>query len=264
MRAISIAKPGQGTVNEDCAMAKENLIAVSDGAGGGGLYADLWSKYLFENLPQEPICTFQELDSWIGCIWEKFYNECEQKAKEAGGMVLSKFYDEGSFATLAAIWLHDEKAHWLAYGDSVAFCYSPSTGKLQHSFTSLTDFNKPPYLINCKDELDEKGFRSGVFEFLKGDVLFCASDALSHYILMMYELANCNAYAEELHTAEQSGSKESTFIKNASNRKIDFSSILKKLINCKNEYFFLRHLSKVYTEKLIALDDYSFANHIVK
>lgn len=39
--SISIAKPGQGQVNEDAAIAKENLIAVSDGAGGGGLYADL-------------------------------------------------------------------------------------------------------------------------------------------------------------------------------------------------------------------------------
>ena len=52
MRAISIAKPGQGCVNEDHAIANEHLIAVSDGAGGGGIYADQWSEYLVNNLQE--------------------------------------------------------------------------------------------------------------------------------------------------------------------------------------------------------------------
>lgn len=84
--SISIAKPGQGQVNEDAAIAKENLIAVSDGAGGGGLYADLWSSYLLENLPDKPMNNFDQFDSWLDGIWEIFYNKCEDKAKQEGGM----------------------------------------------------------------------------------------------------------------------------------------------------------------------------------
>lgn len=264
MRALSISKPGQDCVNEDHAIVKKNLIAVSDGAGGGGIYADKWSEYLVSNLPENPIRSFEELDKWIDNIWESFYTECEQRAKQAGGMVLNKFYDEGSFATLTAIWYKTDTAYWIAYGDSVAFCYNPTTYKLQHSFTSIMDFTLPPYLINYNDELKDVGFRCGKFELREGDIIFCASDALSHYILMMYELSHCNEYADELQKAEQSGSKEATFIKNASGIKIDFyNDILKKLMNCKNNYIFERHLKKVYKNKLIGLDDYSFAYKIV-
>ena len=263
MRALSIAKPGQGGVNEDHAIAGEHLIAVSDGAGGGGIYADEWSEYLATNLPASPIRSFEEFDSWIDCIWEQFYNDHEQKAKAEGGMVLNKFYDEGSFATLVAVWHAEGKAYWIAYGDSVAFCYNPESGRLQHSFTSLADFNKPPYLINCKDELKEAGFRCGEFAVEKGDVLFCASDALSHYLLMMYELAHCGQFADELVAAEKAGSKESAFIKNASAKAADFDAVLQKLLNCNNTLNFERHLGRLYKNKLIALDDYSFAYSIV-
>ena len=63
--SISIAKLGQQQINEDAAIAKDGLIAVSDGAGGGGLYADLWSAYLLDKLPDNPITTFQQLDSCL-------------------------------------------------------------------------------------------------------------------------------------------------------------------------------------------------------
>ena len=53
--------------------------------------------------------TFEELDSWIEQIWEPFYNDCEESAKLEGGMLLDKFYDEGAFATLAAIWKQEEQ-----------------------------------------------------------------------------------------------------------------------------------------------------------
>ena len=48
--AISIGKPEQGYINEDAVIAKENIIAVSDGAGGGGLFAERWSAYLLNHL----------------------------------------------------------------------------------------------------------------------------------------------------------------------------------------------------------------------
>ena len=36
MRAISLAKFEEGIINEDAAIARKEVIAVSDGAGGGG------------------------------------------------------------------------------------------------------------------------------------------------------------------------------------------------------------------------------------
>ena len=35
--SITLAKQGEGCVNEDAVMSMEGVIAVSDGAGGGGL-----------------------------------------------------------------------------------------------------------------------------------------------------------------------------------------------------------------------------------
>ena len=180
MRALSIGKIGENLVNEDAAIAKSCQIAVSDGAGGGGVFADLWSRYLVENLPDDPINDFPAFDKWIDSIWEPFYNECEEKAKAEGGMLLNKFYDEGSFATLVAVW---KNGQWISYGDSVAFCYDKNTRKLQHSFGRVADFNNPPYLVNCKDPLNEQGFRSGQFDVHPNCVIFAASDALAHYIL---------------------------------------------------------------------------------
>ena len=152
MKALSIPKFEVGITNEDAALAKPDMIAVSDGAGGGGLFAELWSRYLVEHLPDEPIIDYKSFDAWIDGIWEPFYNDCEEKTKAEGGMLLNKFYDEGSFATLVAVWKEsDSECKWIAYGDSVAFCYNKKTKELHHSFTKLVDFNNPPYLVNCKD-----------------------------------------------------------------------------------------------------------------
>ena len=94
-KGVSISKFEDGVLNEDAVRANPNFIAVSDGAGGGGVFAERWSHYLIYNLPNVPITTFEELDSWIDGIWEQFYNECETWAqKQQDGLFLKKFYDE--------------------------------------------------------------------------------------------------------------------------------------------------------------------------
>ena len=258
MRAISLAKFEEGIVNEDAAVAKDNGIAVSDGAGGGGVFAERWSQYLVNHVPDKPIKNYKSFDKWIDSIWENFYNECEDEAKKIGGMFLNKFYDEGSFATLVAIW---KNGMWISYGDSVAFCYNKITGVLQHSFTRLSDFNNPPYLINCKDPLDEKGFRTGRFIVDDNCIVFAASDTLAHYILMMYEVAHRDWYGEELIEAIGAQTKNSNFIKAAMRlRKIDFAKdVIQKLENCKYPKQLKLHIERLKRWGFIGHDDYSLA-----
>ena len=258
MRALSIAKFEEGFVNEDAAKVTKKWIAVSDGAGGGGVFADLWSKYLVEHLPEKTINVFQAFDSWIDSIWENFYNSCEEMAKREGGMLLNKFYDEGSFATIVTVW---KDGQWMSYGDSVAFCYDRESGTLQHSFGRIVDFNNPPYLVNCKDPIDERGFKSGKFEIHTNSVVFAASDALAHYILMMYEISHQNLFAEELEEAIKAQTKNSNFIKTAmALKKVDFErGVINKLLNCKNEWNFKQHLLSLRRKGLIGHDDYSYA-----
>ena len=256
MKAISLAKFEEGIVNEDAAIAKENVIAVSDGAGGGGVFAERWSQYLVNHLSDKPIKSYKAFDKWIDSIWEPFYNECEEEAKKIGGLFLNKFYDEGSFATLVAVW---KNGAWISYGDSVAFCYNKKTGELQHSFTRLADFNNPPFLINCKDPLDEKGFRSGKFKVDNNCIVFATSDTLAHYILMMYEVAHRDWYGEELIEAIDAQTKNSNFVKAAMRlRKIDFAKdVIQKLENCKYPKLLKLHIERLKRWGFIGHDDYS-------
>jgi hypothetical protein len=211
-----------------------------------------------EHLPGEPITDYQVFDSWLDSIWEPFYNDSEEAAKQEGGMLLNKFYDEGSFATLVAVW---KDGHWISYGDSVAFCYDKKTGVLQHTFGCIVDFNNPPYLINCKDPSDEKGFKCGKFKMDNDCIVFAASDALAHYILMMYEVAQREKYAEELQEAIDAQTKNSNFINTAMRlRKIDFAEkVIRKLENCKYENLFSSHIGGLKRWGFIGHDDYSLA-----
>ena len=256
MRAISLAKFEEGIVNEDAAIAREDVIAVSDGAGGGGVFAERWSQYLVSHLPDKPIKNYKEFDKWIDGIWEPFYNDCEKEAKKIGGLFLNKFYDEGSFATIVAVW---KNGTWISYGDSVAFCYNRRMGLLQHSFSKLADFNNPPYLINCKDPLDEKGFKIGQFKVDDDCIVFVASDTLAHYILMMYEVAHRDWYGEELIEAVDAQTKNSNFIKSAMRlRKIDFAKdVIQKLENCKYPKQLKLHIGRQKKWGFIGHDDYS-------
>ena len=256
MRAISLAKFEEDIVNEDAAIATESVIAVSDGAGGGGVFAERWSQYLVNHLPDNPIKDYKAFDKWIDGIWEPFYNDCEEEAKKIGGLFLNKFYDEGSFTTLVAVW---KNGAWISYGDSVAFCYNRKTKNLQHSFTRLVDFNNPPYLINCKDPLDKKGFRTGKFIVDDDCMVFATSDTLAHYILMMYELANKDEYAGELQAAIDAQTKNSNLIKSAMRiRKLNFEKdVIQKLENCKYPKQLKLHIERLKRWGFIGHDDYS-------
>lgn len=265
---ITIGKFEQGCINEDAVLAKGNIIAVSDGAGGGGLFAERWSRYMLEHLPDTPIQTAEELDNWLEQIWEPFYNQCEADAKMLGSMSLEKFYDEGAFATLAAIWRTGENLYqWMSYGDSVAFLYDFKTCVPQHSFSTLDHFDNPPFLINCKDAIDPRGFRNGEWTVPCGhpSLAFVTSDALAHYILMMYEICHKEDFHKEILDALARHSKNGNYIKAAeAMSRFDFErTVLKKLTNCVHHPTNLkRHLQSLIRKGLLALDDYSFAVYI--
>ncbi len=257
MRSLSLPKFEDGIVNEDAAKATQEWIAVSDGAGGGGVFADRWSNYLVNHILDTPIVDYSSFDEWIDGIWEPFYNDCEEVAKREGGLLLGKFYEEGSFATIVSIW---KSGHWMSYGDSVGFCYDRITGSIQHTFGKLVDFNNPPFLVNCKDPTNEKGFKCGQFDIHSDCVVFAVSDTLAHYILMMYEMAHKNQYVEELNEAMSAQTKNSNFIKAAmALKQVDFEKdVINKLLNCKNIWNYKQHLQRLRRIGLIGHDDYSF------
>lgn len=260
-RGVSIAKWNDHVANEDSFFSSDTCIAVSDGAGGCGLFADEWSKYLVKHLPKDnPIVSFKELDEWVDGIWESFYNEHEERAKEGDGILLNKYYNEGSCATIAATWITGEKkCKWMAYGDSVVFHYCIETGVLEHSFTKLSDFSNPPRLVSCKDPLEEEGFRCGDFDLDESSVVFAASDALSHYIMMMYELSKSKEYGAELAEEYLKASGNSQLLKTAETMKFDFwKDVLQSLLDAtSSDSQFEQYLKKLNSEGILDLDDFT-------
>lgn len=229
------------------------------------MFADEWSRYLIEHLPKDkPIASFQELDKWVDGIWEPFYDEHEKRAQEGDGILLNKYYNEGSCATIAAAWMTgDKKCKWMAYGDSVVFHYSHQTGILEHSFTRLSNFSNPPMLVSSKDPLEEEGFRCGDFCLDESSVVFVASDALAHYILMMYELSRSKDFGEELAEEYLKPSGNSQLLKTAETMRLDFErEVLRPLLEATSSHAeFEQHLRGLFAQGVVDMDDFTLVCH---
>ena len=262
-KGISLPKFNDIMPNEDSFFVSDNCIAISDGAGGCGLYSDEWSHYLINNLPKDkPIKTFIELDKWIDQIWESFYYEHELRTQQGDGLLQSKFYSEGSCATLVSGWCSNKKdVVWCSYGDSVLFHYNRTNKVLEHSFTKLADFSNSPMLISCKESLDELGFRSGVFHIADDSVVFAASDALSHYILMMYMLGNKKSYADEIDEMLHTHSDNSNMVQVADTLNYNFEKdVIDAIANIVDKpLLFEAKMKELYGLGVLDIDDYTIA-----
>lgn len=166
----------------------ENLkIALSDGAGGMGLFAADWSKQLVDNLPNEPFENVENLSNWIGTFWEQFYDRYSQKAEKLGSDFQNKFFEQGSAATLIALWEKETTFEWVSYGDSCISIFSKN--KTDNPFEMFpyhlpSQFSGYPHLINVQEECQKEGFLKGSFDKENVNFILLTSDALSLYILL--------------------------------------------------------------------------------
>ncbi len=144
----------------------------------------------------------------------------------------------------------------------MAFHYNRATKRLEHSFGKIGDFDEPPYLINCKDELKKDGFHTGTFHTDKYSVVFAASDALSHYIMMMYEVSRQKTFTEEIEEATSHHTKNENYIKAAmALNKFNFEKdVLNKMLrSLKSREKFTQHLQCLIRTGLLVHDDFSLS-----
>lgn len=179
----------------------QNLkIALSDGAGGMGLFAADWSNQLVNNLPQNPFKKVEELSNWIESFWEQFYDRHNEKAKKLGSDYQNKFSQEGSAATLVGLWQNENRFDCVTYGDSCLSIFSKNENHFEmFPYNKPTDFLNYPFLINVQEECVKEGFLSGNFDIKKDkiDFIILSSDALSLYILMkVWQFEKPNEFLE--------------------------------------------------------------------
>lgn len=265
MPNITIPKFEERAYSEDVSLCDTKRIAVSDGAGGCGIFAERWSAYLMEKLPAKKFVDFADFSVWLDSIWEEFFESNKSLAASVGGFAQNKFYDEGSFATLAASWKFRNKVYWVAYGDTVVFHYDKSSKQLQHSFTALCDFAESPFLINWKNELDSKGFVQGEYKITANSVVFVASDALAFYILAMYLiLSKPQGYEFQIENVLKTSSLQKNLLEQmmlSKNETADFETAVLTPIfqSAYSQDSFKSYINQLYQSGQIQNDDYSLA-----
>ncbi len=265
IKGQSIAKrDNQGIIPNEDRFRLENPIAVSDGAGGAGLFTGEWAEYLCNHLPVEPISTFELFTGWINSIWEPFCNNHQPVAESRG--IGAKFLSDGSWATLVSVWLpesNDLPFRWLAYGDSTIFVFDLEAKNLD--FCSVRDinlYNESPFLINWKEDPLPAGFSCGEFILNKNQIILLASDAMSQYILLGYLLQHKSESAkEQLDLLAASGSRllvQLAKMKIAPNATLFFDDTLPKLIESlhSNENF-QTLTNNLKQQGHLAFDDYT-------
>lgn len=254
-------KPYLKTDNEDSVICKDNLIAISDGAGGYGILADKWSKYLLEKLPIQPVLNFKDFDLWLGSIWEEFFNKYEPLIKKKDPFVQNKFYQEGSCATLIAVWHNENSINWIQYGDSSIFIYNKTTKQFRlKSPENVTEFLSNPRLINWKDVPSVKYLKIGEDKIKEDEILMIASDALSVYLFLS------SIACEKRKLKDNEKNILSTHLEQYLNNLMGMSysnyynDVIVPLVDSsKTEKSFQKYLKQLFDKKLIASDDYSFA-----
>ncbi|NOX48740.1 MAG: hypothetical protein GXO89_17360, partial [Chlorobi bacterium] len=176
---------GNKRKNEDALFISEQIIAISDGAGGVGILADEWSKTLVNNIPDKPFKSAKNIDEWVSLFWEEFYNEYLEELN-GDSWKIRKFEEEGSLATLSALWeVGKSKFEYRSYGDSAMFVFNRNTGelKIQNNLKPVNSFTASPPLINWQTEqFSEEYYYSQSIEIDSDEEIILATDGIAMYI----------------------------------------------------------------------------------
>lgn len=97
------------------------------------------------------------------------------------------------------------------------------------------------------------------FSLYDSSLVFVASDALSHYIIMMYELSKCQYYCEELAEEYLKQSGNSQLLKTAETLRFNFKNdVIYKLLQVSDcQFAFEEYLKGLYHQGVIDMDDFT-------
>ncbi len=162
----------------------KKLIAISDGAGGVGIYCKQWAEFIVEKAPEIPD---SNLNSWFLEVSKEFYLKyCDIDFGDIE--TKEKFISGGSYATLLFLWIDYDKKflHYVAVGDSSLFIfrkeedgtYLPS---LIYPINNNEFIDQNPTLLNWKKANQIDTFKT--FSLQKGDIILAGTDSISRWVL---------------------------------------------------------------------------------
>lgn len=255
--------------NEDAiAYIKDPLfdkIAVSDGAGGAGIYCKAWANHLVQNQPDKPFDSKTNAEEWFLSISESFYKENIESINKMDPFILEKFIKEGSYATLFFAWWNKETNvfHYVGIGDTTLFVFSKENEIFKtilitpiNEQNSLDDF---PKLLNWNKELNYDMSISEI-KLKPDDILIISTDSITRWII--YHLMVIETFETQKILGESIvKSIDSNKLQNIklSNPFKDLSDMLLKIENTvnKSETFFKNELEKRINGNVLEKDDFT-------
>ncbi len=171
--------------NEDAFALDEisDVFAVSDGATLGS-FSQEWSQILVEGFIESPFIDF--LEEWLQPLQETWHSEIDWDAPAMKRAIVRRKAERGGFATFLGLVIQGSKWQAVAVGDSCLFHIRNKAIIRAFPVERFQDFDSNPDLLcsNPENALDLAGalkFANG--EFLSGDILILATDALAEWIL---------------------------------------------------------------------------------
>ena len=165
------------------------IIALSDGAGGVGLFAGEWAQYLIDQAKihwqHEVIQGYKELENWLGSIWEPFFLNMLANPSLTESQRY-KFEKHGACATLLLLWQVGPTSFVIyTVGDTCMHQYRghDTLFVTPIQYEDPIKFAEPPYLISLLDPLEPQGPVKKNFELQPGQKALFATDALSEFII---------------------------------------------------------------------------------
>ncbi|RAR73854.1 hypothetical protein [Flavobacterium aciduliphilum] len=178
--------------NEDAVLYKESKegfkLAVSDGAGGAGIYCKTWADFLVNCQPEIPFENESIIQDWFLQNSKKFYKTNIDLINNSDPFIIEKFIKDGSYATLLYVWWNS-KTKLLSYtgiGDTTMFIFRKKNNDYIPILITPIDKQKTlddfPKLLNWNKKLNYDLSRSEI-ELKSDDILIISTDSIARWII---------------------------------------------------------------------------------
>lgn len=163
-------------------------IAVSDGAGGAGIYCKSWAEHLVKNQPNNPFVDEVTASEWFLKNSESFYKENIETINKMDSFILEKFIKEGSYATLVFVWWNKltNILYYSGVGDTTLFVFRKNNTEYKPILitpideqNSLDDF---PKLLNWNKEINFD-LTTKEIELRIDDIILICTDSIARWII---------------------------------------------------------------------------------
>jgi hypothetical protein len=256
--------------NEDAIIISENsnfdLFAMSDGAGGAGIYCKEWANYIVKNQPEFPILSEEEANKWFQKTSKSFYEFIKPKVNYDNIFIGERFDSEGSYATLLYVWVSKtEKKYFISgIGDTTLFYFKKTNDN--YSISLIEPISKQlslednPELLNWQKALEYPLLSKSV-DFENGDTIIICTDSLSRRIIYQLLLIN-QSETEQCLNENINKTYRRDFLEHLKiNQRIckmnEFVNYLRNLIGMSTDLF-RAELTKWVERNELEKDDYSF------